>query len=403
VNFVSAGAAQGLVATLAKDAGVEVAGSFGAVGAMREKLLAGEACDVVILTHTQIAELAALGRVDALTSADLGSVPTAVAVRASDAPPGPRDAPWVPGPRDAPWVPGPRDAPWVPEVSAEGPLRAALLAADAIYFPDPAKATAGIHFAKVLDLLGVSGEVAAKLKTFPNGTTAMRAMAQAAGRPIGCTQATEILATDGIRLVAPLPPGFDLETVYTAAVSRDAADPKGAARFVETLTGETSREARSRAGFRGHQIRRARAADEASIRALVSGILADYSIAFDPDGTDGDLFDLDRSYFSKVGNFDVVVAPDGSIAGCCGVMPHGRETCELRKMYLVKDARGHGLGKRLLQRALAFARGRRFLRMELETASVLKEAIALYSAAGFTPLARPLQTRRCDKAFALDL
>jgi molybdate transport system substrate-binding protein len=376
VNFLSAGAAQGLVASIAKDAGVEVAGSFGAVGAMREKFLAGETCDVVILTHAQIAELSAQARVDPLTSADLGSVPTAIAVRASDP---------------------------APDVSGEAPLRAALLAADAIHFPDPAKATAGIHFVKVLDLLRVRAEVESRLKTFPNGTTAMRAMAEAKGHPIGCTQATEILATPGIRLVAPLPRGFDLETVYTVAVSRGAADPGAAARFVERLAGEAALAARTRAGFRGHHLRRARASDLACVRAIVAGVLAEYGLAPDPGGTDSDLADLEKSYFAPGGTFDVAVAADGSIVGCCGVMPLGTNTCELRKMYLVKDARGLGLGGRLLQRALAFAKGRGFRRMELETAAVLKDAIALYTGAGFRPIDRAHLAKRCDTVLALEL
>ena len=41
--------------------------------------------------------------------------------------------------------------------------------------------------------------------------------------------------------------------------------------------------------------------------------------------------------------------------------------------------------------------------MELETASVLKEAIALYAGAGFRPIRRPLLASRCDQIFALDL
>lgn len=376
VNFISAGAAQGLVASLAKDAGVDVAGSFGAVGAMREKFLAGEACDVVILTHAQLAELSEQGRIDPLTSADLGSVPTAIAVRSSDP---------------------------APDVSGEAPLRAALLAADALYFPDPAKATAGIHFAKVLDLLRVRAQVEPRLKTFPNGAAAMRALAEAKGHPIGCTQATEILATAGIKLVAPLPPGFDLETVYTAAVSGQAGDPEGAARFVERLTGDAARDVRSRAGFRGHRLRRALPADLAAIRTIVQDVLAEYGLSADPQGTDSDLADLEKSYFSPGGTFEVAVAPDGSIAGCCGVMSLGSRTCELRKMYLVKGSRRLGLGGRLLQRALAFAKGRGFQRMELETASVLKDAIALYSGAGFKPMARAHMARRCDQAFGLEL
>ena len=51
-------------------------------------------------------------------------------------------------------------------------LAIALLAADEIHFPDPKQATAGIHFAKVLDALGIAEEVASGLKTFANGATA---------------------------------------------------------------------------------------------------------------------------------------------------------------------------------------------------------------------------------------
>jgi molybdate transport system substrate-binding protein len=219
---VSAGAAHGLVAAVAKEAGVEVEGSFGAVGAQLEKFLAGEACDVVILARAQFPKLVAEGRVIADTLADLGSVPTSIAVREGAA---------------------------IPDVSSEQGLRGALLAADAIYFPDPTKATAGIHFAKVIDRLGIRAEVAAKLRTFPNGSTAMREMAGSAGNPVGCTQSTEILATPGVRLVGPLPPGSELVTVYTAAVNANSQDVKAAADFVSRLAGDSSRALRASAGF----------------------------------------------------------------------------------------------------------------------------------------------------------
>ena len=376
LQFISAGAAQGLAAAIAKEERVEVAGSFGAVGAMLEKFLADAPCDVVILTHAQIAELAGDRRVLAETCVDLGSVPTAIAVRSGDA---------------------------AVDVSSEKALREALLAADAIYFPDAAKSTAGIHFAKVLDQLGIHDQVKARLKTFPNGATAMREMGRAEGNPIGCTQTTEIFATPGVRLVAPLPKGFDLETIYSAAVSAGAAQPKAATAFVERLAGDEARKVRIDAGFRGYTIRRATAHDLAAIRKVVHGVLGEYGLAPDPSGVDSDLGDLDASYFSRGGLFEVAVGSDGHIAGCCGVFLIEGTTCELRKMYLVKETRGHGIGGRLLRRALAFARNRGYRRMELETASVLKEAIALYAGAGFQPIERKHLANRCDQAFALDL
>jgi molybdate transport system substrate-binding protein len=78
----------------------------------------------------------------------------------------------------------------------------------------------------------------------------MQALAESSDeRPIGCTQVTEILHTSGVRLVGPLPPGFELATTYVAAVAADAADPDGARDFVERLTGAASAELRRACGF----------------------------------------------------------------------------------------------------------------------------------------------------------
>lgn len=223
LRFVSAGAAQGLVSAFAADREIEIAGSFGAVGAMLEKLDAGEPADVVILTRAQVEQLERQARVVRASVSDLGVVPTSIAVRGADA---------------------------TPDVGSEARLREALLAADTIHFPDPSRATAGIHFAKVLEKLGLGEALKPRLRTYPNGSTAMRALAETTGRPIGCTQATEILATAGVRLVGPLPRGFELDTVYTAAVHAQAADREAASDFVRALTGSEARERRAKAGFR---------------------------------------------------------------------------------------------------------------------------------------------------------
>ncbi|HEX5128863.1 MAG TPA: substrate-binding domain-containing protein [Usitatibacter sp.] len=223
LRFVSAGAAHGLVEAIARERSVDISGSFGAVGAMLEKLDGGEPADVIILTHAQVAALEAQSRVVRGSVADLGIVPTSIAVRSADP---------------------------APDVGSEAGLRAALLAADTIHFPDPGRATAGIHFAKVLERLGLREALQARLRTHPNGATAMRSLAAAEGHPIGCTQATEILATAGVRLVGPLPRGYELDTIYTVAVHAHAADPEAAGAFVRALTSAQSRERRAAAGFR---------------------------------------------------------------------------------------------------------------------------------------------------------
>ena len=228
VEVLSGGAAQGLVAALEAqfkaETGCDIAGTFGAVGAMREKLLAGQRADLLILTSTIIADLARSGDVVAGSAVDIGLVPTGVATRAGDP---------------------------VPSVGNADELRAALLAANAIYFPDPKQATAGIHFAKVLERLGIGRGVADRLQPHPNGAAAMRALSQSeASRPIGCTQVPEILATPGVTLVGPLPKGYELATVYTAGICTKAALPAEAARLAALLSSETTGEARAKAGFR---------------------------------------------------------------------------------------------------------------------------------------------------------
>jgi molybdate transport system substrate-binding protein len=104
--------------------------------------------------------------------------------------------------------------------------------------------------AKVLQQLGIADEVAGRLKIHPNGATAMRHLAGSdALRPIGCTQSTEIISTPGVVLSGSLPPGCDLATMYTAAVTTRAASAKEARTLIDLLTNADQRELRERAGF----------------------------------------------------------------------------------------------------------------------------------------------------------
>ena len=228
LHLLCAGAAQGLVYALQTrwldGTGSTLGGRFGAVGAMQEALLAGEPCDVFVSTDKLIGELIEAGWLRTGSRAVLGRVDTGIAVRAA--------------------------APH-PDVATPEELQAALLAADAIYFPDPLRATAGIHFAGVMRELGLFDTLAPRFRTYPNGATAMREMAaNAAPNLIGCTQVSEILFIDGVELVAALPARFELATTYTAAVSASATDPAQAQRFIEMLAGAESQALRAAAGFR---------------------------------------------------------------------------------------------------------------------------------------------------------
>ncbi|HUP01462.1 MAG TPA: GNAT family N-acetyltransferase [Gemmatimonadota bacterium] len=152
-------------------------------------------------------------------------------------------------------------------------------------------------------------------------------------------------------------------------------------------------------------IRPAGSGDERPVRELVFSILAEFDLAPDDAGTDIDLADLDVHYRRGGGEFWVLEDGRGRIVGTCGVWPNPGDPmrCELRKMYLVPEMRGRGMGRRLLDLALDHARNAGWTRIELETARAMTAAIALYRSAGFRELEEPPLASRCDRKFGMDL
>ena len=226
IDILSGGAAQGLVgrvqSAFEQQHDCRIGGSFGAVGLMKEKLIAGDPCDVLILSDALIRGLVDERRADPATVQPLGGVKTGVALKDGRAP---------------------------VTIRTVDDLKALLSAAPAIYFPDPQKATAGIHFQKVLQALGLADKPS-RLRTFPNGATAMAALAQAPeADAVGCTQVTEILITQGVRLTGLLPAPHELTTVYTAAVATGAREPELARALIAALSAPEAAQVRRECGF----------------------------------------------------------------------------------------------------------------------------------------------------------
>ena len=227
LRVLSAGAAKAVVTALASSfhdmAGVAVTATFDAAGTIRAHLLAGEPCDVVILPQSMLQALARDGRVARESVATLGRVPTGIAIPHGAEPPAIGDA-----------------------VS----LRGTLEQASALFCPDLERATAGIHFLRMLHELRIHDRVASRIRAHPNGAAAMAAMAAAGDRAaVGCTQASEILYTPGVALVGPLPEPFALATDYSGAVVAASDRASAAGEFCELLGGSQSRDLRRRSGF----------------------------------------------------------------------------------------------------------------------------------------------------------
>ena len=229
VYLLSGGAAAGLVNPLKAEFEAKhnctLHGTFSAVGAMKEALLQGTPCDVVILSKAMVQSLIDSGHVKAGSLHALGVVKTGIAVKHGTT---------------------------HPAIATRADLQAAFRAAEGIYFPDPKLATAGIHFFKVLQTLGLDVELADRFRTYPNGATAMKEMALATGPVIGCTQVTEIKYTEGVDLVGVLPQEFELATVYALGISTQAQQPQIAQALSDALTDTSTEALRLAGGFELH-------------------------------------------------------------------------------------------------------------------------------------------------------
>lgn len=150
-------------------------------------------------------------------------------------------------------------------------------------------------------------------------------------------------------------------------------------------------------------IRPASNEDSGAVTQLVFSVLREYGLEPDPEDTDADLKDIEANYAGSGGRFDVLENSGGEIIGCAGLASIGNGVCVLRKMYLHREYRGRGFGKKLLIHAIDAARELGFRRINLETASMLSEAVALYRRFGFRPFDDPGLPERCDGAYYLEL
>lgn len=151
------------------------------------------------------------------------------------------------------------------------------------------------------------------------------------------------------------------------------------------------------------ELRPVREGDVPSVVALVAASLGEFGLEFGKGATtDAELFGLPDSYVSHEGAFWVAVADDALI-GTCGMFQLAPDRFELRKMYLAPTARGLGVGKRLLDVAIAWARARGARRIVLDTVESMTRAIAFYEAHGFVRDDSQISGARCTRGYVMDL
>ncbi|MCV6628746.1 MAG: GNAT family N-acetyltransferase [Flavobacteriaceae bacterium] len=104
---------------------------------------------------------------------------------------------------------------------------------------------------------------------------------------------------------------------------------------------------------------------------------------------------LDCMYesYQKEGRVYYVVVLDGVVVGGAGIGPLDTENpsiCELQKMYFLEQARGKGVGSRLLRLCLQAAKNMGYTQCYLETMPYMEAAQAVYKKYGFYYLDAPM-------------
>ncbi len=139
-----------------------------------------------------------------------------------------------------------------------------------------------------------------------------------------------------------------------------------------------------------------------AMQALIVRVLQEYGLTPDPSGTDADVLDIEQHYRQSGGEFFAVWHGD-QLVGTMGIVPVNADSCELRKMYLLPEVRGFGLGRRLLLLAEQETRRRGYHWLQLETASALTEAVALYERHGYRSQCGAPHVSRCDRLYRKEL
>jgi molybdate transport system substrate-binding protein len=225
LRVISGGAAQQVLQTLApkfeSSTGSKVELSFAVVGAIQQRLAAGEKADVVLLPVPLLDGLEKSGSFHSASRTVLGRVGIGVAVREGSS---------------------------VPDISTSDAVRKMLMEARSVAFPDPKLTPSGSHLLRVFAQMGIATEMQPKV-TFKNAIDGGVNLVRDGQVEIGLFLVTEVLSVKGIKLVGTLPPALQGYVVYGAAVAADSSSSEKAVEFVKFLSDPGVRESWRAAGF----------------------------------------------------------------------------------------------------------------------------------------------------------
>jgi len=225
LRVISGGGAQSVLQRLAPQfettTGSKVQLEFAVVGAIQQKLTAGEKPDVLLLPAPLLDTIERASAFRARSRVLIGRIGIGIVVREGAS---------------------------VPDVSTVDAVRTTLLHARSVVFPSPKLTPSGAHVLRVFEQIGIAREVQPKI-TFRNAIDGGVNLVRDGEIELGFFLVTEILPATGVTFVGTLPAALQSYVVYVAALSGDSTEIDTASQFVEFISGARQREAWNAAGF----------------------------------------------------------------------------------------------------------------------------------------------------------
>jgi molybdate transport system substrate-binding protein len=222
IRLISSMAPRDLLKALAAEYSANSAKAvhFEAAGGVEvaKRVRRGETFDAVVLARNAIDELAKDDLLVAASIVDIAESGIAVAVRADSE---------------------------SPDISDETAVKRAILAANSLSY---STGPSGVYLEKKFAAWGILETVRPRIVVPPPGV-AVGSLVASGEVALGFQQLSELIALDGIRVVGPLPPELQLVTVFSGAVTRDAAERKTTLDLLEFMAAPQSTPLKQRLGL----------------------------------------------------------------------------------------------------------------------------------------------------------
>ena len=187
--------------------------AYTTMGAITERILAGETADVIIGSTQSLERLAKEGKVDAGSRVTIAKVGIGVVV--------------------------PTGTPRPPMRTVDDLTRALLGATTVVYAFPAGGGAAGVHIGRVIEQLGISEQVKSKTRFGAGGDVTEVTLAQGPGT-LGMTQISEIVNKPGANYVGPFPDDVQNYTGVTVGIPAGAKPSKAVTEFIAFLKGPTA-------------------------------------------------------------------------------------------------------------------------------------------------------------------